>query len=151
MIMLAGFTNGPAVHAYFTVCCYFFSFMLGSVVGSGVLCLVVRKMHGEPWVKGRSHCDACGHQLNWIDLLPIFGFLIRKGRCHYCGVPIPGDCIASELIFGMAGIIIMQGATIKAIPTSFRAAIFLIGFGCMAGYIALLVNKEKYRKDHKRK
>lgn len=151
MIMLAGFTNGPAVHTYFTVCCYFFSFMLGSVAGSGVLCLVVRKMHGEPWVKGRSHCDACGHQLNWIDLLPIFGFLIRKGRCHYCGVPIPGDCIASELIFGMAGIIIMQGTTITAIPTSFRAVIFLIGFGCMAGYIALLVNKGKYRKDHKRK
>lgn len=151
MIMLAGFTNGPAVHAYFTVCCYFFSFMLGSVAGSGVLCLVVRKMHGEPWVKGRSHCDACGHQLNWIDLLPIFGFLIRKGRCHYCGVPIPGDCIASELIFGMAGIIIMQGATITAIPTSFRAAIFLIGFACMAGYIALIVNKEKNRKDQKRK
>lgn len=149
--MLAGFTNGPAVHAYFTVCCYFFSFMLGSVAGSGVLCLVVRKIHGEPWVKGRSHCDACGHQLNWIDLLPIFGFLIRKGRCHYCGVPIPGDCIASELIFGMAGIIIMQGATITAIPTSFRAAIFLIGFACMAGYIALIVNKEKYRKDQKRK
>lgn len=151
MIMLAGFTNGPAVHAHFTVCCYFFSFMLGSVAGSGVLCLVVRKMHGEPWVKGRSHCDACGHQLNWIDLLPIFGFLIRKGRCHYCGVPIPGDCIASELIFGMAGIIIMQGATITAIPTSFRAAIFLIGFACMAGYIALIVNKEKNRKDQKRK
>ena len=69
-------------------------------------------------------------------MFPVLGFLMRKGRCRYCGAPIPGDSLASEVIFGMAGIVVVQGITAAAIPTLYRATLFLIGAGSIAGYIA---------------
>ena len=81
-------------------------------------------------------------------MFPVLGFLMRKGR-RYCGAPIPGDSLASEVIFGMAGIVVVQGITAAAIPTLYRATLFLIGASSIAGYIAILVSKEKYRAKHK--
>ena len=43
----------------------------------------------------------------------------------------------------MAGIVVVQGITAAAIPTLYRATLFLIGAGSIAGYIAILVSKEK--------
>lgn len=49
----------------------------------------------------------------------------------------------------MTGIVVVQGITAEAIPTLYRATLFLIGAGSIAGYIAILVSKEKYRAKHK--
>lgn len=35
-------------------------------------------------LNGRSQCDQCNHTLRFIDVIPIFGFLINKGKCHFC-------------------------------------------------------------------
>ena len=36
----------------------------------------------------RSHCDHCQTELTLLDLFPIFSFLIHKGACRYCAVPL---------------------------------------------------------------
>jgi prepilin signal peptidase PulO-like enzyme (type II secretory pathway) len=55
--------------------------------------------------KGHSVCDHCGHQLLFVDLIPIIGFVLRQGRCHYCHKNIsryyPMSEIALVLIFFM--------------------------------------------------
>ncbi len=38
--------------------------------------------------RGRSMCTHCGHQLNALDLVPVLGWLLLKGRCRYCKKPI---------------------------------------------------------------
>jgi leader peptidase (prepilin peptidase) / N-methyltransferase len=35
-------------------------------------------------VKPRSSCPYCGHQLTAIELLPVFSYLIQKGKCRRC-------------------------------------------------------------------
>lgn len=68
--------------------------LLGAVMGSFLDCMAMRG--GLP--KGRSHCDACHHVLSPMDLLPILGYLLHKGRCRYCGAKIPLRCLVTEVV-----------------------------------------------------
>jgi prepilin signal peptidase PulO-like enzyme (type II secretory pathway) len=40
-------------------------------------------------VHGRSMCSACHHQLAAIDLIPVFSWVMLRGKCRYCGKRIP--------------------------------------------------------------
>lgn len=61
-----------------------FHFILGLLVGSFVNVLIDRLPHGENVLWNRSHCDYCKKTLRWFELIPIFSFLIQRGRCRRC-------------------------------------------------------------------
>ena len=44
----------------------------------------------------RSACPLCGHALKAIDLIPVFSWLISKGRCRYCCEKVSVDYIILE-------------------------------------------------------
>lgn len=46
----------------------------------------------------RSSCDSCDRTLNVIDLIPVVGFLINKGRCKACNTKISINYFVCELI-----------------------------------------------------
>lgn len=58
-------------------------------VGSFLGLLVARLPSGEGTIWGRSHCDHCGRTLGALDLIPIFGWFLTRGRCRSCGGAIP--------------------------------------------------------------
>lgn len=62
-----------------------FVFIIGACVGSFLNVCIYRIPEGKSVVTGSSHCYACGHQLNFIDMLPVLNYFILKGRCRYCG------------------------------------------------------------------
>ena len=62
--------------------------IIGSITASFVNVMVIRSRKREDYVFSRSYCPVCGHQLNYLDMLPLAGFIIRKGKCHYCGCRI---------------------------------------------------------------
>ena len=70
----------------------FFGFLFGSCIGSGYLCYIMRRKTGESWMRGRSHCDSCGHTLHLLDLIPVISYLASGGRCRYCRAKIPPIC-----------------------------------------------------------
>lgn len=72
--------------------------VLGSVMGSAVDCAAVRYAQGKSSLRGRSCCDSCGHVLGVLDLIPILGYFIHKGRCRYCKAPIPKECLVTESV-----------------------------------------------------
>ena len=82
---------------------YFFIFLLGLAVGSFLNCIIYRLEIGESFLKGRSYCPHCKHILNWPDLIPVFSFLILKGKCRYCSQKIswqyPLVELATAIIF----------------------------------------------------
>lgn len=53
-------------------------------VGSFIGVVVERLPAGRPLALARSTCDACGRPLGVRDLVPIFSWLVRRGRCG-CG------------------------------------------------------------------
>ena len=77
----------------------------GLLVGSFLNMCIDRFPRDESIVGGRSHCDACGHQLRVVDLIPILSYLFVRGHCHFCGVRIPirnlGVEIGTVALFGV--------------------------------------------------
>ena len=78
------------------------SFILGTVFGSFFNCMAWRIAHHESIVSGRSHCAVCGHPLSAADLVPVFSYLLLKGRCRYCGEKIHPRYMISELLLGIS-------------------------------------------------
>ena len=65
---------------YFT-----YLFAMGGIWASAVMCAGYRKARGVSWTVGRSKCGACGHTLGFVELLPVIGGLLYRGRCKVCG------------------------------------------------------------------
>ena len=59
-------------------------FIFGLAIGSFLNCIIYRLEKEEGFLKGRSYCPHCRHQLSWRDLIPLFSFLILKGKCRHC-------------------------------------------------------------------
>ena len=72
----------------------------GLVLGSFINLAGDRLPRGESVVSPRSHCRACGRQLNFVDLLPVAGYVLRGGRCATCRTPIGASAPAVEAISG---------------------------------------------------
>ena len=78
---------------------------LGAVAGSFLNCAALRIVHGEPFVKGRSHCPHCGHVLGPLELVPVFSWLAQRGRCRACGAKISPRYPVTELVFALATVL----------------------------------------------
>lgn len=76
--------------------------VFGAIFGSFITCQADRIAVGESWVKGRSHCDACGHVLTAGDLVPIFSYLFHHGKCRYCGAKLSVKYPLTELLMACA-------------------------------------------------
>lgn len=76
-------------------------FILGLFAGSFVNCVVYRIENNKSFVKERSFCPKCGKTLNWIDLIPVLGFLILRGKCRYCNQKISIHYPIIEIIVGI--------------------------------------------------
>ena len=78
---------------------------LGAVAGSFLNCAAWRIVHGEPFVKGRSRCPRCGHVLGPLELVPVFSWLIQRGRCKACGEKISVRYLVAELVFSLVTVL----------------------------------------------
>ena len=59
-------------------------FILGAVVGSFLNVCIYRIPAGRSIIHPGSHC-ACGKPIAWYDNIPIFSWLILRGRSRCCG------------------------------------------------------------------
>ncbi len=66
---------------------YFFTFIFGLIIGSFLNCFIYR-LEKEETLAGRSYCPHCKHSLMWLDLIPVFSFLLLGGKCRYCSKKI---------------------------------------------------------------
>lgn len=80
---------------------YFLLFMLGASVGSFLNVLISRSIAGKDWVKGRSVCDHCGQSLTWYDTIPVFAFMIYRGKSRCCHKSLSIQHPVVEILTGM--------------------------------------------------
>ncbi|MDF2840409.1 MAG: peptidase [Clostridia bacterium] len=76
-------------------------FVLGLSIGSFLNVCIYRIPEKKSIAFPASHCPTCEHSLNAIDLIPIVGYLINKGKCKYCGVKISIQYPMVELLTGI--------------------------------------------------
>lgn len=65
-----------------------FLFLVGAAVGSFINVFIYRTVSEKDWVNGRSVCEHCGKKIAWYDLVPIFSYLLLRGKCRHCQHPI---------------------------------------------------------------
>ncbi len=61
--------------------------LLGAVMGSFLSTLAIRWPAGRA-MGGRSACDGCARRLTAIELVPVLGWIARRGRCRTCAAAI---------------------------------------------------------------
>lgn len=71
-----------------TIFLYIIVFLYGIIIGSFLNVCIYRIPKKENIATTRSHCMSCGYQLKWYDLVPIFSYLVLRGRCRKCGSKI---------------------------------------------------------------
>lgn len=83
---------------------YIYSFLIGICIASFINVVIWRVPQGLSFVKGRSYCPSCNHQLTWMDLFPVFSYLFLRGKCRYCGAKIPARDTLLEVLGGIIGL-----------------------------------------------
>jgi leader peptidase (prepilin peptidase)/N-methyltransferase len=58
-------------------------------------------------VREPSHCPHCKHRLSALDNIPLFGWLLLRGRCRYCQVKISVQYPLVELLAGVLSAIVV--------------------------------------------
>ena len=76
-------------------------FWLGASIGSFVNVVADRLPLGQSLVYPASHCPVCNTALRPVDLVPILSYLWLRGRCRYCGAPIPARVPLIEALMGV--------------------------------------------------
>lgn len=84
-----------------TVITYVFVFLFGICIGSFLNVCIYRLPKGESLITNNSHCMTCGTQIKRYDLIPVFSWLILRGRCRACGAKITPRYMIIELMTGI--------------------------------------------------
>lgn len=71
---------------------------VGACVGSLTNVLVYRMPLGLDVVTPTSRCPKCNHKLTWRENIPIFGWLLLRGKCRFCKVKISPEYPIVETI-----------------------------------------------------
>ena len=66
----------------------FLVLLIAPFIGSFLGVLITRLPRGDDVVAARSRCDHCHRKLGPIELLPLIGALLLRGRCRHCGQKI---------------------------------------------------------------
>jgi leader peptidase (prepilin peptidase)/N-methyltransferase len=81
-------------------------FFFGACVGSFLNVVVYRLPRGLNLVYPGSRCPQCGHAIRARDNLPIFGWLLLRGRCRDCQSPISSQYYFVELFVGLLFLVV---------------------------------------------
>ena len=90
-----------------TIFLYIVIFLHGIVIGSFLNVLIFRIPKKENIVQS-SHCMNCGRKLGWRDMVPVFSYIILRGRCRQCGARISIQYPLIEALNGVLYVVVFM-------------------------------------------
>ena len=98
------------------------AFVLGACFGSFLNVCIARWPHDRSVVAPASRCPKCERPIRAHENVPILGWLLLRGRCAGCNLPIAATYPAIELAvaLGWLGAVLAYGPTL----TAARVAVF---------------------------
>ena len=85
---------------------YIIALVFGGIWGSFSNVCINRLPKDNNVVTGRSYCPSCKNKISWFDNIPIFSFLILRGKCRSCKNKISFQYILVELIAALSFLVI---------------------------------------------
>ena len=103
-------------------------FVFGIVIGSFLNVCILRIPASKSIVLPASSCPGCGAPIKPYDNIPIVSWLILRGRCRKCGVPISAMYPIVELLTGLlfVGCYLAFGLTLVALKWAIFAALLVV-------------------------
>lgn len=120
-------------------------FLFGLFIGSFLNVCISRIPSGESIAYPPSHCSHCNSSLKSLDLVPIFSYVLLKGRCRYCKSKISLEYPFMELITGFlfALLYLKFGLSFNLIKyiifTSLAIVIGIIDFKTQDVYVSITI------------
>ena len=102
-------------------------FLLGLATGSFLNCVIFRLAGSASFLKGRSVCPKCKHQLGWKDIIPVASYIILGGKCRYCKRKISRQYPIIETTTALLFLLIFNGSaslTTLSLSKGFQFLIF---------------------------
>ena len=95
-------------------------------VGSFCSSIIFRLAPNSPFplYKIRSSCPSCSKKIDIINLIPLVGFLIQKGKCKFCGSNISKCYLFTEIFFLLIGILLVYNYGISLSTIIYTIIIF---------------------------
>ncbi|MDD3049142.1 MAG: prepilin peptidase [Bacilli bacterium] len=87
---------------------YFYVFVVGMCIASFMNVVIYRVPNHLDFVKGRSFCPKCHTTLKPYDMIPVLSWIILRGKCRNCKVPISGRYPLIELSGGILAVLIFH-------------------------------------------
>ena len=75
-------------------------FLLGASIGSFLNVCISRWPAELSVVRPRSRCPRCESGIAWYDNIPVLSWLLLRGRCRFCALPISLQYPVIELLVG---------------------------------------------------
>lgn len=76
-------------------------FIFGTIFGSFYTVVGLRLPKGQNFTTTRSMCDKCNHELKLYEMIPIFSYILQKGKCRYCNEKIDPMLPIMEISTGL--------------------------------------------------
>src|SRR6187200_2048061 len=98
-----------------------FALAPGLALGSFLNVVVARVPMRRSIVRPPSACMSCGHEVGWRDNIPVFSYLLLRGRCRHCSAGIGWQYPVVELVTAglVAGCVLAFGLSAHAAVASF--------------------------------
>lgn len=107
------------LETWINIIIYSVVFLYGICIGSFTNVLIYRIPLNENIATTSSHCMNCGKKIKWYDLVPLFSYIILRGRCRHCKEKISMQYPLVELISGIGYVLIFMTNGINLLSVIF--------------------------------
>ena len=116
--------------------------LVGLLLGSFSTVAIYRLPRNEQLVTGRSTCPACHSLLGPIDLIPVFTWLIMRGKCRHCKSHI-------SAMYPLVEVIACTLAVVVAARYEASVASVVLGLVCIGLAVTATIDAQTRRLPNK--
>lgn len=99
-------------------------FIFGTLLGSFANVIIYRLPSGQSVVTPRSRCKSCGHLIPWYYNIPIFSWILLRGRCGSCRASFSIRYPLVEFIMGVLFLLLYQHFDFQWVTLEYGLFIF---------------------------
>lgn len=116
-----------------------FVLFFGLIWGSFLNVVIYRVPREMSVVRPASHCPGCGKPIAGYDNIPVFSYLLLRGRARCCGTKMSPRYPLVELLGGLLSVAIFEAIIVKmpdSTPAVRALAVYIADFALCMGLLA---------------